>query len=43
MVMRRQRADSPDIQLLGPFGEAAALPVFEHPSAPLSHGDSSGT
>jgi hypothetical protein len=43
VVMLRQLADSPDIHLLGPFREASELQVFDHPSAQLSHGDTSCT
>jgi hypothetical protein len=31
-------ADGPDRQLLGPCGQASAVQVFEHPSAPCGHG-----
>ena len=43
VVMLRELADSPDIHLLGPCGQASELQVFEHPLAQLSHGDTSCT
>jgi hypothetical protein len=43
VVMLRQLADSPDRHLLGPFGEASELQVFDHPLAQLRHGDTSCT
>jgi hypothetical protein len=41
VVMLRRLADGPEVQLLGPFGQATEWPVFEQPLAPLSHGDAS--
>jgi hypothetical protein len=38
VVMVRQLAHSPDIHLLGPLGQAAALEVFEHALTKRGHG-----
>jgi hypothetical protein len=41
VVMLRQLANSSDIPLLGPFGQAFELQVFEHALAQVRHGDTS--
>ena len=43
VLVLRELADSPDRHLLGPCGQASELPVFDHPLAQLSHGDTSCT
>ncbi len=41
VVMVRQLPDGPDLPLLGPFGQASQLPVFNHPLAQWRHGSTS--
>jgi hypothetical protein len=41
VVMVRQWPDGPDRHLLGPFGQASQLPVFNHPLAQWRHGSTS--
>ena len=43
VAVLRELADSPDLHLLGPCGQASELQVFDHPLAQLSHGETSCT
>jgi hypothetical protein len=43
VVMLGQVADGPDRHLLGPFGQASEVQVFDHPSAQCGHGSLSCT
>jgi hypothetical protein len=43
VVVLRELGDSPDLPLLGPGGQASELPVFNHPLAQLSHGETACT